>query len=343
MKIISATALAGELTGFARKRFDRFTPTSIPDLFSDAGEFVELPETFLHLLAEHRSSIRAITGRWLEEIGNGIGKHPILEFLSYNTRRYLKNNDQFLGLSPGNRHDLNALYVRFLRSFQAMLGAASSSRLNDSHLREDAAGLLAGHRLNLREFVLSLDIGKSTLRGEGPHCSEYSATLQTGVLHLGRERILSPVLDIGCGEEAALVRHLRARGVQAFGIDRFAPIAEYLFRHDWLTFPLGEELWGTIISHMAFSHHFLHHHLKGSDEIRTYAARYMDVLGALKPGGSFIYSPGLPFIEKLLPRERYQVKSASVPGSHDPRFDAALAGLLGESTFYAAHVRKIAR
>ncbi len=340
---ISAPVLAGELTGFARKRFDRFTPTSIPDLFSDAGEFVELPETFLNLLAEHRARIRAITGRWLEEIGGGIGTHPIIGFLSYNARRYLKNNDQFLALSAANQHDLNALYVRFLRSFHSMLGAGSSARRHDSRLGDDAAGFLAGHRLNLRAFVLSLDIGTATLRGEGPHCSEYSAALQTGVLHLGRERILCPVLDIGCGEEATLVRHLRSRGLQAFGIDRFAPDAEYLFRNDWLTFPLGEELWGTIISHMAFSHHFLHHHLKESDEIGRYAARYMEILGALKPGGSFIYSPGLPFIEKLLPRERYQVTSASVPGAGNGRFDTALAGLLGESTFYAAHVRKIGR
>lgn len=338
MSIISAPALAGELTSFAQKRFDRFTPTSIPDLFSDAGEFVELPEPFLHLLAEHRTRIRALAGRWLEEIGSGIGKHPMIGFLSYNTRRYLKNNDQFLRLTPGNRSDLNALYARFLRSFHTLLGAGSLSRL-----RDDAAGLLAGHRMNLRAFVLSLDIGSATLRGEGPHCSEYSATLQTGVLHLGHERILPPVLDIGCGEEAALVHHLRTRGIPAFGIDRFAPEADYLFRHDWLDLPLGEGIWGTIISHMAFSHHFLHHHLKGSDEIRNYAARYMEILGALKPGGSFIYSPGLPFIEKLLPRDRYQVTSASVPDAHNQRFDAALAGLLGESTFYSAHVRKIGR
>jgi hypothetical protein len=42
----------------------------------------------------------------------------------------------------------------------------------------------------------------------------------------------------------------------------------------------------------------------------------MAILPALVPGGSFYYSSELPFIEGLLPPERYQVTRRKVSGTH---------------------------
>src|SRR5215211_6271348 len=62
--------------------------------------------------------------------------------------------------------------------------------------------------------------------GEAPRdavCARYSPPLQLGALDLSSEALPEPVLDVGCGSDAAMVRYLRQRGVEAYGIDRFAP------------------------------------------------------------------------------------------------------------------------
>ncbi len=151
-----------------------------------------------------------------------------------------------------------------------------------------------------------------------------------------------PILDIGCGERANLVRHLRVLKLDAFGIDAFAPNNEpYLFREDWLTYPLSHRCWGTVLSHMAFSNHFLHHYLKESPTVRDYARRYLEILESLKPNGCFIYTPGLPFIEELLPRDHFHIEVRPIAEARGTRFDEALALLVGSSTFYSTCVRRI--
>lgn len=45
-----------------------------------------------------------------------------------------------------------------------------------------------------------------------------------------------------------------------------------------------------------------------------YAGKYMEVLFSLKQGGSFLYTPDLPFIEQFLPRDAYVVSRWPVLG-----------------------------
>ncbi len=342
MQIIQMPMLTQHLIGFAQERFNRFTRTSFPDLFSGSDDFLGVPERFITLLAEHRDEIRHLVGTWLIEMDKGLHKHEVIELFSYHTRRYIKNNNQFLRLSQNNQHDLAGVYRRFLRSFHlVVLGSDGSS------LAEHMVDLLEDHREHLRSFIRSLDLGGDQIaERHGPHCSEYSPALQTEILRLDPASIFGPLLDLGCGEQANLVRYLRGHGVESYGIDRFAPENEPgVYRGDWLEETLGRERWGTVISHMAFSHHFLHHHLKGSDAIRDYALRYMAILAALKPGGSFIYSPGLPFIEELLPADRYQVETSmlALATARGTEGDAAITARLGTSTFYSTRVTALAR
>src|ERR687889_481306 len=88
--------------------------------------------------------------------------------------------------------------------------------------------------------------------GESPRdavCAGYSPSLQLKVLGLSPKGPPEPVLNVGCGRDAALVRYLRGRGAEAYGIDRTAPEGEEgIATADWLDFAYGEERWGTVIS-----------------------------------------------------------------------------------------------
>lgn len=144
-------------------------------------------------------------------------------------------------------------------------------------------------------------------------CGEYSAELQLEVLGLDANAphaagSASPLLDIGCGASGALVRYLRARGWEAWGLDRMAP-AELAWRGaaafsadaSWLTARLPEGQFATITSHMAFSLHAIHHHLRGGGPALRHADTYRHLLQALRGGGQLRYAPGLPFLEAHLP------------------------------------------
>jgi hypothetical protein len=182
-------------------------------------------------------------------------------------------------------------------------------------------------------------IGAAFLAGR-PIRLEYSPELQLRVLHAEVDELLEPILDLGCGEHAALVRFLREHGKEAFGVDRAAPRRRFVFRADWLDWPLEPGRWGTVLSHQGLSTHFLHHHLRPDGEAERYARRYMDVLRSLRPGGSFRYAPGLPFIEALLPAAEFHVETFPVEELSGSEVDAALRAAVGTGVLYACRVTR---
>ncbi|MBN1984723.1 MAG: hypothetical protein JW761_00400 [Prolixibacteraceae bacterium] len=146
---------------------------------------------------------------------------------------------------------------------------------------------------------------------ENVACSEYSAELQLRVLNIRLSGLMEPVLDIGCGKQALLVNYLRRKGMEAFGTDRFESQNQFCQPTNWLEFDYGNNRWGTIISHLGFSNHFNHHHLRIDGNFREYALAYMHILQSLKPGGAFFYTPDLPFIEKYLDPAVYSVEKTA--------------------------------
>ena len=131
-------------------------------------------------------------------------------------------------------------------------------------------------------------------------CVEYSPIFQIELLNINLTKMKQPVLDLGCGSKANLVHFLRENGIEAFGVDRNVDTNDYLFKIGWLECPFKINTWGTVISHMAFSNHFIHHHVKNDGNFGIYASKYMEILYSLKKGGRFIYAPSLPFLEELL-------------------------------------------
>lgn len=143
-------------------------------------------------------------------------------------------------------------------------------------------------------------------------CAEYEPTTQMHVLNMNLSTLLGPILDIGCGKEHRLVDYLIQNGHTAFGIDREAVANANIQRISWLHYSFEKEKWGTIISHLGFSNHFLHNHLKQNNGYKLYAVKYMGILQSLKSGGSFYYAPDLPFIEVFLNPEQYAISKHAI-------------------------------
>ena len=138
---------------------------------------------------------------------------------------------------------------------------------------------------------------------------EYSAELQIELLQLDISQLSQPVLDIGCGSQANLVRALRSQGIEAFGFDRHLEIQEpYLQQIDWFDYPLEKGCWGTIVSNMAFTNHLNYVHLHDVSQLEAYFLKMREILEALAVGGRFIYAPSLPFVEEYFAPERFSVK-----------------------------------
>ena len=123
------------------------------------------------------------------------------------------------------------------------------------------------------------------------------------------------ILDVGCGRELNLVNYLRDNGYEAYGIDRFNNNNPYYSKCDWLEHNFEPSKWGTIISNLGFSNHFIHHNLRVDGNFREYAQKYMEILASLKPNGSFHYAPDLPFIESHVNKQTYRVTNSVVENS----------------------------
>ena len=146
-------------------------------------------------------------------------------------------------------------------------------------------------------------------------CSEYAPDLQLRLLHIDLESLQEPILDVGCGRELNLVNYLRDNGFEAYGIDRFENNNPFYTKTDWLEYDYQPNFWGTVISNLGFSNHFVHHNLRVDGNFKVYAQKYMEILASLKTGGSFYYAPNLSFIEKHLDKNKFQYSGFRVEGS----------------------------
>lgn len=196
---------------------------------------------------------------------------------------------------------------------------------------------LGMHFDSLRNFALSIGDADLLLHGRPVPCGEYQPSLQLDNLAISCNKLVEPVIDIGCGSRGELVAHLRSFGIEATGIDRFAVTSRNIIKDDWLQFHLLPCKWGTILSHISFSNHFKHHHLRKDGKYVLYAKKYTELLKALKPGGVFIYAPGLPFIEGFLPTANYRLERHEITTLARNKSAAE-----NEPAFYSAHIHRCA-
>ena len=140
-------------------------------------------------------------------------------------------------------------------------------------------------------------------------CVEYSPQLQIGLLRIDVGNIKQPLLDIGCGSTAGLVRHLRALQIEAYGIDRQIEKGEaYLNPMDWFSYRFEPGTWGTITSNMAFTNHLLYTYHHDTAQLGLYVHKFNEIVASLVTGGSFHYAPSVPFLEQRLETDEYIVE-----------------------------------
>lgn len=294
-----------ELVALLAGRMEHWTGGSLATLAGRSGTRDDPGETLTLHLEQHRDAI----AHWLSA-----SREPLPQLL-----RWLRRRNQFVQLDAAAVAELDEIARR------AREGAIAA--LRNGALRAALTRLAATLRAELAAFV-------RTHFGAEPRevqCSEYSPALQLEVLGLTIDGMMEPVLDVGCGSAAGLMRTLRAGGLRAEGIDREAPVDATVA--DWLQYDYGVDRWGTVISHLGFSLHLLHHHLAGRAAAFVHTEVYMQVLRSLRIGGVLAYAPGLPFLERLLSRSQYACQRIELATHPALRAAQAATGLqLGHAT-----------
>jgi hypothetical protein len=275
----------------------------LADLLEDDPEGLRLPARLAESACAQREAI-------VRESAAQPGlRDEIAAELAGAVRDFLQLRHQFLHVDAAREQALHALAGSFVeRALDALAGAAAWPEVAEA-LHEE----LASHRAELRALTLELlaesgSLAPGATRVAESVCAEYSPELQFEVLGTSARELEAPVLDLGCGPTAALVHSLRRAGLRpVWGLDRSAPASEGFLRRSWFDGELPREAFRSVISHHAFSLHFVHAHIHSAERAAAFAAKYVEILRSLLPGGRFYYAPSLPFVEEHLDPERFAV------------------------------------
>lgn len=292
-------AVSGALRELVEGRLQELSQLSLSDLLDAAPELRALSPSLERGIRERRSAI-------LEELaGAPLRQEELATQLAGATRGFLEREHQFLEIEGERERTLQELCARLTRDAVGSLAREAPW----SEVAGELRGHLARHQQRLRALVALLLEDCGSLPGAaGVVCAEYSPELQLRVLGLRAEELRAPLLDLGCGASGALVRQLRRLGHDpVWGLDRCAPAEPGFVRGSWFSAALPEPGWRTVLAHQSFSLHFLHAHLHSAERAARFAARYLEILRGLAPGGRFLYAPGLPFIESALPAAEFEV------------------------------------
>ncbi|WDV46663.1 class I SAM-dependent methyltransferase [Clostridiaceae bacterium M8S5] len=240
---------------------------------------------------------------------------------SYFTKRAIKlftENNQYLYFQRKSCEDLKRLYSSYIFDIHRLLKTKSITW-------QKIERLLYRHSNNLCNFLINTNgenvfTSKSNKYIDKIICEEYSSKLQVDILNINTNKILEPVLDIGCGSNFGLVKYLRYKGIESYGIDRNVQNNSFLYKLDWFDFRFRRDYWGTIVSHMAFSNHAYHHIKKKDLHKDKFFVKIKEILYSIKSGGSFIYAPGLPILENSIDKiDGFKVNIHSLGYAMDSR------------------------
>lgn len=255
-----------------------------------------------------------------QAVVDGLGGQPlaqrrVAESMTNDLIEYLFEEYPFIEIDAGGERALIALHARLVGELVERLARAGLGQDAEAEL----LAARAAHFDRLRRLVTEL-LGpdqRRAIRASAPRVvsSDYSPPLQLRVFDVDEADLRDPILDLGCGRLGLLVEWLRRRHHQVAGIDRVADPDGDCLRASWFEVSLEPARYGTIFSHLAFSLHFLHAHLRPGPAAERFARKYMEILRALRPGGTFYYAPGLPFIEPHLDPRRHEVRRNPVPES----------------------------
>lgn len=261
----------------------------------------------------------------------------LLDLFVNEALQFTYQNNQFIQLDSQQSEAFRALYLFYLRQIRRVIQKNTTL----DHLASEIGVVINDHFAQLQAYLSKYYTGEIPVLYENQIfkknvCAEYSPEFQCKLLGLEPASLPGPVLDMGCGKNGNLVKYLISRGIDAAGVDRFVEPDGPLIESDWFEFELVPNTWGTVISHMAVSNHFIFHHRYQSGQPEKYAGLFMNLLVSLKKGGAFYYAPGLPFFEKLLPPAHFSIQKTYLNTSTYPASQQDPGGL-----WYAAKVTKI--
>lgn len=278
------------------------------DVYQVNNDFLRLEQENLDFLFNNRAAVI----RLLDDPDQSIN---LVNVFIANSLEFTYNNNQFIHLDDDEHQRLFRIYLVYIQGMRTLLAENSdfdTFQNNFSILVKDHFKDLSGNISRFFDRETGWQIQENIILKQ-VICGEYSPQFQMNLLGLDEKTLAEPVLDLGCGKTGTLVKHLRTLGFKAIGVDRIVEANPSLKSADWFDLDLKPDTWGTIISHIAFSNHFLFHHRYKKGKPDAYARLYMRILQSLKSGGKFIYSPGLPFIEQYLPVDRFIVTSRKYP------------------------------
>jgi hypothetical protein len=288
------------------KRYRLNADKSLWDVFKLDEDFLNV-EADLDFMTQNREKI-------LQTLQIPALFSKMVELFVNSALDFTYSSNQYVHISAQGKGVLTEIYRAYLQNIASILGSPISNR----EMEDEIETLVASHFMDLRANIsryFDQDVAQNFQANVILHkavCHEYSPEFQLQTLGIELPSLFEPVLDIGCGKSGQLVKYLNSNGIQAWGVDRVVEPFNNLRNSDWLNLGLEPEKWGTIISHMAFSNHFIFHHLYKYGTPEKYAHQYMNILAGLKPDGTFYYCPGLPFIERVLPPTKYDVRRRAV-------------------------------
>jgi hypothetical protein len=226
------------------------------------------------------------------------------DFVSFTAKEFVK---RLYAINPYVRVEqdqVETLEEIYRRTWQLMTKTGNiKTTLKEFHYPELSKWLATLYPEKFRRVLkISSNVGHVTY-------GEYSAEFQVELFGINIAHIQQPVMDIGCGSQANLVRYFRSLGVEAYGIDRYVETQEpYLNRADWFDFYFEPSRWGTIISNMGFTNHLNYAYLHDISQLERYLLKMKQILESLSIRGCMYYAPSLPFIEDKLSAKSYKLE-----------------------------------
>ncbi len=263
----------------------------------------------LHFIPELRNAI--LTHKF-----SGAEKRQAVLFCSEHFLHQQFKVNQYLNFSSDDRKKLRRIYNRLFNELEIL----------PSTTHEEAESLLLKiekqHYHRLRLFLkhanpfYQLTCENAEQRITPVVCEEYSAKFQLKLFRLQNCTIdeISPLLDIGCGKHAFLVKYLRKLGAAAYGFDRTQENRQFLRKSNWFDFKYGTQRWQIIISNLSFSSHFKAALCRKDGTEKIFSGTYMNILESLKIGGRWLYAPSLPEVEIALPHDKFEIETFPVNG-----------------------------
>lgn len=263
--------------------------------------------SLLHFIPELRETV-------LTQRLSGAQRRQAVLFCTEHFLRQQFGANQYLNFSYNDRKLLRKIYNRLFNELDLLPSMA----------HEDAECLFCeiekSHYCRLRLFLkrtnpfYQLICKNAGERITATVCEEYSALFQLKIFRLQNHTAdeLSPLLDIGCGKNAYLVKYLRKLGIAAYGFDRMQENRKFLRKSNWFDFKYGTQRWQVIISNLSFSSHFKAAMQRKDGTEKMFSETYMNILESLKVGGCWLYAPSLPEIEINLPHDTFHIETFPV-------------------------------